>query len=97
MGASTFYEFHEGSNRKEVFRKVTEEARYEHGHGGYSGTIAEKHEVKYIATAKTRTEARTMAEALVERDDERVDKDQPCCCIDVEEPAGFLFFGWARS
>jgi hypothetical protein len=46
MGASEFFTSASGKNVKEAFREATEDARYENGHGGYTGTIAEKHEYK---------------------------------------------------
>ena len=33
----------------EAFRLAVAAARYEHGHGGYTGTIAEKHSFKIVA------------------------------------------------
>jgi hypothetical protein len=42
MGASTFITTAKGTTAQEAFDAAREEARYEHGHGGYTGTIAEK-------------------------------------------------------
>lgn len=42
MGATTFSTFALGKNAREAFRQAQEHARYEYGHGGYTGTIAEK-------------------------------------------------------
>ena len=42
MGATTFYDVVKGSSAKDAFEKAVEEAQYEYGHGGYTGTIAEK-------------------------------------------------------
>jgi hypothetical protein len=32
----------------DAFRQAVKEAKYEHGHGGYTGSIAEKHSVKLL-------------------------------------------------
>jgi len=42
MGACDFYDVVEGKTAQEAFQKAVEEARYESGQGGYTGTIAEK-------------------------------------------------------
>jgi hypothetical protein len=49
MGAETFEERGEGKSAQEVFDKLVEEAAYDHGHGGYTGTIAEKSEFVVIS------------------------------------------------
>ena len=41
MGACEFGTTSEGATAKEAFKRAVEDAQYEHGHGGYSGTIAE--------------------------------------------------------
>lgn len=42
MGACEFNNVAVGSNVDEAFSRTVQDAQYEHGHGGYSGTIAEK-------------------------------------------------------
>lgn len=44
MGADNFETRATGRTAREAFRSAREEAGYESGHGGYSGTIYEKHE-----------------------------------------------------
>lgn len=44
MGAQTFETVAFGSDAKQAFQRAVSEACYMHGHGGYTGTIAEKHE-----------------------------------------------------
>lgn len=44
MGANTFCDVVAGDNVEQAFFKAVEAACYEYGHGGYTGTIAEKHE-----------------------------------------------------
>lgn len=42
MGAETFYDTVEAATPKEAFAKAVADAQWESGHGGYTGTIAEK-------------------------------------------------------
>jgi hypothetical protein len=42
MGAQTFEDRAQGKTAKEAFSAAQEQAYWEHGHGGYTGTIAEK-------------------------------------------------------
>ncbi len=42
MGANSFTEVGYGKSVAEAFDAAAEQARWEHGHGGYSGTLAEK-------------------------------------------------------
>ena len=92
-----------GEALETVFRRVVEDARYEHGHGGYTGTIAEKDSVITIkAEPVTMDEARLMADILMNKDDSRVtDKWGPAGAIRVIDPGygfdGWYFFGWASS
>ena len=42
MGGEIFYTKQKGSSANDAFQKAKQEAQYEYGHGGYTGTIAEK-------------------------------------------------------
>ena len=103
MGANTFSNFRKtddrtSGGRRKAFAAAVEQAKYDEGHGGYTGSIAEKHENTFIGTRKTLEEARAWADELIDKGDSRVDdKWGPAGCIEVEEPSGFLFFGWASS
>lgn len=52
MGASTFYSKAKGKDAAEAFRHAVDAARYEHGHGGYTGTVAEKSDFVVITDTK---------------------------------------------
>lgn len=52
MGAAGFWTEAIGRSADEAFRCATDRARYEHGHGGYTGSIAEKHEFKLMHVSK---------------------------------------------
>lgn len=43
MGADEFFSVATGKDASTAFNRAVENALWEHGHGGYSGTIAEKH------------------------------------------------------
>lgn len=107
MGACEFSTTAKGKTAKEAFRNAVEDARHEHGHGGYSGTIAEKHDFTMIAPPVTRAEcvsdmdfenkAQEFADSLLSNDDHRVaDKWGPAGCIQIRSDT-FLFFGVASS
>lgn len=96
MGACEFFCTGRGKSAKEAFRDARDNALYESGHGGYTGTIAEKHEFTVISVPDGMS-AREYANHLLENDDERVsDKWGPAGCVKVEE-GKYLFFGWASS
>ena len=42
MGGADFMNAGKGKTAQAAFDKIVEQAQWEHGHGGYSGTIAEK-------------------------------------------------------
>ena len=42
MGAEIFLDKVSGKTAKDAFNNAVQDALYEHGHGGYTGTIAEK-------------------------------------------------------
>lgn len=44
MGANTFIDLGIGRDAEEAFRRLVADAAYQHGHGGYTGTVAEKHD-----------------------------------------------------
>lgn len=100
MGACDFSQFSRARGRdyKKAFNEAVEEAQYEYGHGGYTGTIAEKGSVRLYGKAATLAEAEKIVDDLFERQDKVVcDKWGPALCIKVDNPEGYLFFGMASS
>ena len=96
MGAETFYEVHDGATAQKAFNKGVEEARYEYGHGGYTGTIAEKDDFTVIPLPEGWT-AEDYADALEDKGDDRIcDKWGPAGCLKIED-GKYAFFGWASS
>lgn len=96
MGATDFYTRASGASAQEAFRAAREEAQHEHGHGGYSGTIAEKSEFVTIPLPEG-IEASAYAEMLIDKQDKRVwDKWGPAGCFDLGG-GQYYFFGIASS
>lgn len=109
MGGSTFVVAANGKTAKEAFDAAREEALYEYGHRGYTGTIAEKHSFVMVQLphiedlAKDQREwsvekrARDYADRLNDEGDPRIDdKWGPAGCIALGDDR-WLFFGWASS
>lgn len=103
MGAETFYTVAQGKTAKEAFKAARDEARYEHGNGGYTGSIAEKLTFTEITLSATpegttrRKHAYAEADKLIAAQDRRIDdKWGPAGCYDLGG-GEFLFFGWASS
>jgi hypothetical protein len=97
MGANTFYTHEEGPTAKAAFSAVVSQAQWEHGHSGYTGSIAEKHEFTLIELPEGRTPDE-YADELIHTGDPRVDdKWGPAGCIKIPGKDEWLFFGWASS
>jgi len=112
MGAVDFSHFAKGKTAQEAFIAARDQAHYDHGHAGYTGTIAEKHSFVMIPfqppepeqnadpqaiLKRRRAMAEDFAYTLIDDDDRRiVDKWGPAGCIDLGG-GEYLFFGWASS
>lgn len=98
MGATTFQETGEGKTAQAAFAALVKSARHEHGHGGYSGTIAEKDKMVMVTREVMPVAAAVaLADKLIEAGDPRIDdKRGPAGCIQVG-PTSWLFFGWAAE
>jgi len=96
MGADVFMITATGISARDAFNNAREEALYEYGHGGYTGTIAEKDSYKLISL-KEGCEPYEYAEILIYEGDPRIDnKWGPAGCFD-RGGCRYLFFGWASS
>lgn len=94
MGATTFSAIGIGMTAKEAFKQAREDAFYNHGHSGYSGTIAEKNSFVMI-TVPPETDPFKFADQLIDDDDPRINKkwgDAGCIALKNNQ---FYFFGWA--
>lgn len=103
MGASEFSTTARGKTAKDAFSAAVEEAQYENGHGGYTGTIAEKRGFKMV-TPKLGESPREAVSRLMDDDSSFVqDKWGDAGCVslgpDKNDPNlnVYLFFGWASS
>lgn len=102
MGGQTFMVYHEGADAREAFNAACEEALWERGHGGYTGTIGEKMEFGVLRKPMPREAADAVAWKMIEDDDPAIsDKWGPAGAIPVAgddgKVTGWLFFGWASS
>ena len=96
MGASDFYSTASGKTAKDAFAAAVAQAQWDHGHSGYSGSIAEKHDFVMINLPEDE-DAQDYAEKLVNEGDPRIDdKWGPAGCIAMQNGV-YLFFGWASS
>jgi hypothetical protein len=96
MGASTFETVSEGSTAQAAFNKAVKAAQHECGHGGYTGTIAEKRSFVMIECPQG-TDHRTFINKLIDDGDPRIDdKWGPAGCIKLS-PKKYVFFGWASD
>ena len=62
MGACDFMNRSCGKNARDAFDSLRDHAAYEHGHGGYTGTIAEKGSFVELPTPKTKMDMEELAE-----------------------------------
>jgi hypothetical protein len=101
MGAESFYEVASGKTVKEAFDSAVEDAAYEHGHGGYTGTIAEKHEYKQASpkTFESLQDAQEFADRKMDGDHWCNDKWGAAAYVAFKDgdQIKYLFFGWASS
>jgi hypothetical protein len=100
MGAATFETKAKGKSARDAFDKARERAQYDHGHSGYTGTIAEKGDFIMINLGSGLAKcdlasAREHAYKLIDSEDQRVrDKWGPAGCIALGNDE-YFFFGWA--
>jgi hypothetical protein len=74
VGASTFEQYADGAEVAAAFRTARADADVEHGDGGYSGSLAEKHDYVVITRqAMDRDDAYRLARDLITRQDPRID------------------------
>lgn len=74
MGGNTFEEISFGKDARDAFSKAIDEARHFHGHGGYTGTIAEKSSYTFITDTFSEMKKRIKAKMSRVRDEIRAEK-----------------------
>ncbi|MCX5206697.1 hypothetical protein OG897_35500 [Streptomyces sp. NBC_00237] len=100
MGSLDFTETGSGPDLKTAFNSAVSEAAYENGHGGYTGSLAEKDEVTLIdSTVRTQPEAEQLVAQLLRDNDPRIsDKWGPAGALEYMtdgDGRSWLFFGYA--
>jgi len=96
MGAEQFVANGHGETAAEAFEAARQQAYWDYGHAGYTGTIAEKEEFVLIDLPDG-IEANRYAWLLFAENDARIgDKWGPCGCLDCGD-GDWLFFGWASQ
>jgi len=95
MGAEYFTTISSGKTVKEAFRNAIDDARYEYGNRGYTGSIAEKDSYVVLKGPVPLNEAYDTADRCSESS-RFEDKWGPAGCIELED-GRYLFFGWASS
>ena len=91
MGAMTFEDLARGKSAKLAFSAAVEQAAYEHGHGGYTGTLAEKHQFEIVEPTREIDQSNLESDALALAEEMRKagygdDKWGPAMCLVVKEP-----------
>jgi hypothetical protein len=104
VGARPFTTEAAGATLKEAFAQAITDAAYEYGHGGYTGTIAEKNPWDELVPLAHRPmepdDAHRLADELLRDDDPRIsDKHGPTGAIPLKTEGGetpmWLLVGWA--
>jgi hypothetical protein len=102
MGAAPFTTRAFGFTANEAFTGAVREAQYESGHGGYTGTIAEKSSFKLLDMPSDTTPME-FVNKLFDEDDRRIsDKWGPAGAVrtgkvDSNGRSEFIFFGYASE
>lgn len=96
MGASTFITTSEQNDPQVAFSELVQQAKFEYGFGGYSGSIGEKDSF-LVASHSSRSldDAVALADRLLD-DDRFSDKWGPAGALPLQD-GGWLFFGWASE
>ena len=94
MGAQSFIDQSSGKTASEAFKAAVDEALWDDGHNGYSGTIAEKDSFKEVFPKSNETPTQCMNRHI----DENTfgDKWGSAGCVKIED-GKYAFFGWASS
>lgn len=97
---------------RDAFLQARDQAAYDHGHGGYTGTLAEKHSFSMIHRARSEASARRIVETLSGNGSGPIpiyrpevieifdDKYGPAGAVRYphdDKTDGVIFFGWASS
>lgn len=85
-----------GGSASDAFNEAVDQAHYDYGHQGYTGTICEKDSFVMIPLPEG-IDPESYADLLIDNQDTRIDdKWGPAGCFQLSETE-FFFFGWASS
>ena len=100
MGSQSFTcsRYADSITANQAFEEAQEEARYNYGHSGYTGTIAEKMNFVEMPMIEGKTPQETAWHYIRECDPKIDDKWGPAGCVKGKDHEGhevYCFFGWA--
>jgi hypothetical protein len=98
MGATNFGCIGRGKDANEAFFSAREDALYKHGHGGYTGSIAEKNSFKLVTLTEDEKNSPNLFYAKIDEltDNEFSDKWGEAGCVKMKEDT-YYFFGMASE
>jgi len=79
------------------FRRAVDEAAHMRGHGGYSGSLAEKSNVQRVYRCEGEAPADTIARLFGDESHWVQDKFSPAAAVWDESGGVWWFFGWCSS
>src|SRR3569832_1555833 len=101
MGAAEFWKSESGKTAEEAFLIAVAKAKYDYGHRGYSGTLAEKREFRMELPRPGETPEECVKRCRNDSNHWSQNKWGPAACVDVgPDPQNpglriFYFFGLA--
>lgn len=96
MGAESFWSRAHGETASKAFSAAVEQAAWEHGHGGYTGTIAEKDSFKIVKPPEGMSPSEYANQLMDDEESFVQDKWGDAGCIEIKK-GEYLFFGYASS
>ena len=98
MGATNFGCIGRGKDANEAFFSAREDALYKHGHGGYTGSIAEKNSFKLVTLTEAELTDLSLFNAKIDEliDTEFGNKWGAAGCVKIKEDT-YYFFGMASE
>lgn len=98
MGATNFACIGRGKDAKEAFSSARDDALYEFGHGGYTGSIAEKDSFKLVTLTEAELTDLSLFNAKIDEliETDFRDKWGAAGCVKVKEDM-YYFFGVASD
>lgn len=98
MGAQSFIHTGKGDTVQDAFASARDKAAWDYGHGGYTGSLAEKDSFVLIPIpSEWEGTPEQYVNHLFQQDDPRIeDKWGPAGAVEIA-PKTWIFFGYASS